>query len=298
MDYIELQITLTPYTAELSEVIAAELGELGYESFTDTENGLNAYIPVGQYQEAAAKVVFYNYKDIAGISYKVQFIPEQNWNAVWESNFSPLVIDGICTIRAPFHKNLPKTAINIVMEPKMAFGTGHHDTTYLMAEALLHFPVKNLQVLDIGCGTGILALIAAKRGAKKFVDAIDIDVWAKNSTLENARRNRVAHKIRAILGDASLIQKGKYDLILANINRNILLADMSTYAMGLKSGGSLMLSGIFTSDIPCILAEAQSHGLRPVEQKSRNNWAFCRLQVHELHELHELHESTNYTNKH
>jgi len=279
MDYIELQITLNPYVAELSEVLTAELGEVGYESFTDTEDGLNAYIPVNLYQESALKVVFHNYKHIADISYKPQFIPDRNWNAVWEANFSPLVIDGICTICAPFHKNLPKTAMNIVMEPKMAFGTGHHDTTYLMAEALLRFPVKNLQVLDMGCGTGILAMIAAKLGAKKFVDAIDIDVWAKNSTLENARRNRVAQKIRAILGDASLIQKGKYDLILANINRNILLADMSTYAMGLKPGGTLMLSGIFTTDVPDTLAEAQAHSLRLVEQKSRNNWAFCRLET-------------------
>ena len=279
MDYIELQITLSPYSAELSEVLAAELGELGYDSFTDTENGLNAYIPVSQYQESVVKVVFHNYKHIAVINYMPQFIKEQNWNEVWESNFSPIVVDGICTIYAPFHKKLPKTAMNIVMEPKMAFGTGHHDTTYLMAEALLHFPVKGLQVLDMGCGTGILAIIAAKLGAKKYIDAIDIDVWAKNSTLENARRNRTAQKIRAMLGDASLIQKGKYDLILANINRNILLADMGTYAMGLKPGGTLMLSGIFTADIPDVLAEAQRHGLRPVQQKSRNNWGFCELRV-------------------
>ena len=278
MDYIELQITLKPYTTELSEMLAAELGELGYESFADTENGLNAYVPVSLYQESAVKVVFHNYKHIADISYIPQFIPEQNWNEVWESNFRPLVIDGTCTIRAPFHKNLPKTAINIVVEPKMAFGTGHHDTTYLMAEALLHFPLKGLQVLDMGCGTGILAIIAAKLGAKKFIDAIDIDVWAKNSTLENARRNRVAQKVRAMLGDASLIQKGKYDLILANINRNILLADMSTYAMGIKPGGTLMLSGIFDTDVPDILAEAQRQGLCSVAQKLRNNWAFCRLE--------------------
>jgi ribosomal protein L11 methyltransferase len=277
VDYIELQITLKPYAVELGEMLAAELGELGYESFTDTEDGLNAYIPVNQYQESLLKVVFHNYKPVADISYVPQFIPEQNWNAVWESNFAPIVIDGICTIRAPFHKNLPKTAMTIVMEPKMAFGTGHHDTTCQMAEALLHFSVKDLQVLDMGCGTGILAIIAAKRGAKKFVDAIDIDVWAKNSTLENARRNRVTQKIRAILGDASLIGKDKYDLILANINRNILLADMSAYAMGLKPGGTLMLSGFLTADIPDILAEAQRQGLRPVTQRSRNNWAMCTM---------------------
>ncbi len=282
MDYIELQITLTPYSVEQSELLTAELGELGYESFVDTDNGLNAYIPVDRYRENDLKVLFFNYKDSVLIHYTPQFIPEQNWNAVWESNFDPVVIDGLCTIRAPFHKNLPKTAVNIVMEPKMAFGTGHHDTTYLMAEALLHFPVKGLQVLDMGCGTGILAIIAAKRGAKSFVDAIDIDVWAKNSTLENARRNRVSGKIRAIQGDASLIQRDKYDLILANINRNILLEDMSTYALGLKPGGTLMISGIFTSDLPDMIAAAESCGFRLITQKSRNNWAMARFTAEAL----------------
>ncbi len=277
MNYIELQINLTPYSTELSELLTAELGEAGFESFVDTETGLNAYIPVDDYKENIVKVLFHQYDKMAAISYTPQFIPEQNWNAVWESNFDPIVVDGICTIRAPFHKNLPKTAINIVMEPKMAFGTGHHDTTYLMAEALLHFPVKDLQVLDMGCGTGILAMIAAKRGAKKFVDAIDIDVWSKNSTLENAKRNRVGQKIRAILGDAALIQRHKYDLILANINRNILLEDMGTYATGLKPNGTLMVSGIFTTDLPDIIAAAEKEGLRQVAQKSRNNWAMAQF---------------------
>jgi ribosomal protein L11 methyltransferase len=277
MDYVELQITLSPYSTELAECLAAELDEQGYESFMDTENGLNAYIPIDTYQENIVKVIFHNYEDQAKLSYTTQFIAEQNWNAVWESNFDPLVIAGICTIKAPFHKDIPKTEINIVMEPKMAFGTGHHDTTHLMIETLLDFPVKGLQVLDMGCGTGILAMIAAKRGAKKFVDTIDIDVWAKNSTLENAKRNRVAQKIRVILGDASLIQRGKYDLILANINRNILLEDMSTYSLGLRPCGTLMISGIFTSDMGVLEGEALRQGLSKVAEKTRNNWAMMQF---------------------
>jgi ribosomal protein L11 methyltransferase len=277
MDYIELQITLSPYEEELAECLSAELGDLGYEGFATTDTGLNAYIPVPQYDEKAVKLLFYLYGKSAEITYTPQFIAEQNWNAVWEANFQPIIIANRCTVRAPFHKNLPKTELTLVITPKMAFGTGHHDTTYLMAEALLNFPVKNLQVLDMGCGTGILAMIAAKRGAKQFVDAIDIDVWSKNSTLENARRNRVGHKIRAILGDASLIQRDKYDLILANINRNILLADLRTYALGLKPGGTLFLSGFFPSDCPDLEAEALRHHFAKISETSRNNWAMMQF---------------------
>jgi ribosomal protein L11 methyltransferase len=277
MDYIELQITLTPYSDALSECLSAELGDLGYEGFADTDTGLRAYIPAAQYEERPVKLLFHLYGNRAEIRYTPQFIADRNWNAVWEANFEPLVIAGQCTVKAPFHKNLPKTARTIVIAPKMAFGTGHHDTTYLMAEALLHFPVKELQVLDMGCGTGILAILAVKCGAKKFVDAIDIDVWAKNNTLENARLNRVPHKIRALLGDASLIQRDKYDLIMANINRNILLSDLRTYALGLKPGGTLMVSGFFTSDSADLEAEARLHRLTKTAENARHNWAMIQF---------------------
>jgi ribosomal protein L11 methyltransferase len=277
MDYIELQITLSPYSAALTECLAAELGDLGYESFAETETGLCAYIPAEQYQEGAVKLLFHLYGSQVEIHYTPQFIADRNWNAVWESNFEPLVIAGQCTVKAPFHKNLPKTARTVVIAPKMAFGTGHHDTTYLMVEELLNFPVKGLQVLDMGCGTGILAILAAKCGAKPFIDAIDIDAWAKNNALENARLNRVQHKIRVLLGDASLIQRNKYNLILANINRNILLTDLRTYALGLKPGGTLMVSGIFTSDSVAIEAEARLYHLAKTSETARNNWAMMQF---------------------
>ncbi len=279
MDYIELKLQLNPYSEIVRDLLMADLGELGYESFAETDNGFSAYIPAGNYDERILKVALFNYKEQSGISYTTEYIAAQNWNALWESNFEPIVVDNLCTIRAPFHKNLPKTTYEIVMEPKMAFGTGHHHTTYLMLQAVLEIPMKGLQVLDMGCGTGVLAILAAKRGAKKFVDAIDIDVWAKNSTLENAKRNRVAQKIRTLLGDASLIQRGKYHLILANINRNILLEDISTYAMGLKPGGMVIVSGIYEADVDSIAAEAKKHNLKEIERRSRHAWAMAAFQL-------------------
>ncbi|MDR0693743.1 MAG: 50S ribosomal protein L11 methyltransferase [Prevotellaceae bacterium] len=278
MNYIEVKITLCPCTEAQREILIAELAENGYEGFSETEEGFNAYIPSSDYDERRLKILFFNYREQATISYTTGHIMEQNWNALWEAHFEPVVVDGVCTVRAPFHKNLPKTAYEIVMEPKMAFGTGHHHTTYLLLQALLEIPLKNLQVLDMGCGTGVLAILAAKRGAKKFVDAIDVDIWAKNSALENARRNRVAQKVRVLLGDAALIQRNKYHLILANINRNILLEDMKTYAMGLKPRGVLLVSGIYETDAGVVAAEAAQYGLCEIERRTRYSWAMVAFQ--------------------
>ena len=278
MNYIELKILLTPYSEILRDLLIADLGDIGYDSFVETDNGFQAYIPSDNYDERILKIILFNYQSQADISFSTEYIAEQNWNALWESNFEPIVVNNCCTIRAPFHKGLPKTEYEIVMEPKMAFGTGHHHTTFLMLQALLEIPLKNRQVLDMGCGTGVLAILAAKRGAKKFVDAIDIDIWSKNSTLENAKRNRVAQKIRVLLGDAALIRRNKYDLILANINRNILLDDMSTYSAGLKPLGVLIVSGIYETDVDTIVAEAARCGLCEITRRSRHSWAMAAFQ--------------------
>jgi ribosomal protein L11 methyltransferase len=282
MNYLEVKITLRPCTEAHRELLIAELAESGYESFVETDEGLNAYIPSRDYDERRLKIILFRYREQLEISHTTEHIMERNWNALWEAHFEPIVVDALCTVRAPFHKNLPKTAYEIVMEPKMAFGTGHHHTTYLLLQALLEIPLKNLQVLDMGCGTGVLAILAAKRGAKKFVDAIDTDVWAKNSTLENAKRNRVAHKIRVLLGDAALIQRNKYHLILANINRNVLLEDMKTYALGLKPRGVLLASGIYESDVDTVAAEAAQHGLFEIERRARHSWAMIAFQKNVL----------------
>ncbi|MDR1405641.1 MAG: 50S ribosomal protein L11 methyltransferase [Prevotellaceae bacterium] len=278
MNYIEVKITLHPCTEAHREILIAELAENGYESFAETGEGFNAYIPVHDYDERRLKILFFSYREQTGISYATEHIMEQNWNAQWEACFEPVVVDGLCTVRAPFHKNLPKTAYEIVMEPKMAFGTGHHHTTYLLLQALLEIPLENLQVLDMGCGTGILAILAAKCGAKKFVDAIDVNLQAKNSALENARRNRVAQKIRVLLGDAALIQRNKYHLILANINRNILMEDMKTYAMGLKPRGVLLASGIYENDVDAVAAEAAQYDLCEIDRRTRHAWAMAAFQ--------------------
>ncbi|MDR0668138.1 MAG: 50S ribosomal protein L11 methyltransferase [Prevotellaceae bacterium] len=273
MDYIELQVQLQPYSETICDLLIAELAEYRYDAFIATATGFTAYIPCPDYDERTLKVLFYPYRKQATIAYRAVFIPDRNWNSLWESGSEPVVIAQRCTIRAPFHKGLPKTDYELIIDPQMAFGTGHHPTTQLMLEALLDAPVKNAQVLDMGCGTGVLAILAAKRGARKFVDAIDTDVWAKNSTLGNARRNRVAQKIRAIVGDAAFVQREKYHLIAANINRHVLLDDMNVYAMGLKPQGQLFVSGFYDADADRIADEARSCGLKETGRRSRQSWS-------------------------
>ena len=272
MDYIEVKLILQPHSDELAEILTAEFGELGFESFTDTETGFDAYIPIKDYSKNALTDCLEAYQKQAKITVADTLIKAKNWNAVWESNFEPITIDNRCTIRAPFHTDMPKLEFDIVIEPKMSFGTGHHSTTYLVAEWLLNNNVSNKKILDMGCGTGILAILAALKNARP-IDAIDIDEWAYDNAIENVRTNKVAGSITVRQGDASLLKGHTYDIILANINRNILLQDMVTYSKSLVDGGTLVVSGIFTEDIPTITAEATKQGLQQVEEKSRNKWA-------------------------
>ena len=272
MDYIEIKLTIQPYSEELSEILTAELGDLGYESFFETEDGLETYIQVSNYNKSELENLLEEYKEKYSIKFEETLIKAQNWNAVWESNFEPIVIDNRCTVRAPFHTDMPKLEYDIVIEPKMSFGTGHHDTTYLVAEWLLNNNVNGLKALDMGCGTGILAILAAMKNAQP-VDAIDIDEWAYNNAIENVKTNNLADSITVKQGAASLLNGYSYNLILANINRNILLQDMATYTASLAKDGILVVSGIFTEDIPAITEEATKQGLQKVEEKSRNKWA-------------------------
>ena len=278
-EYIEVAIRIKPFTDEYAEIITAEVSELPYESFTVEDEILKCYIQKEQYDAQALKVVL---SGLEGMGFKMEhsavLVPAVNWNAVWESQFSPIVVDGRCTIKASFHERLKKTRFNITIDPKMAFGTGHHQTTYMMCRALLdnEESVRGKVVMDMGCGTAVLAILAAKMGASK-VYGIDIDAVAAISAYDNARINRVGSRIETYCGDASLLQRNSYDVLLANINRNILLQDIPTYALSLHKGGLLFVSGFYVEDMPMILGMAASAGLEYVSHDSIDNWCCIKF---------------------
>ena len=298
MNYIEVAIEITPYTEEYAEIVMAMLDDIPFESFSTEEPLLKGYIGQDNFNQQNLKTVlsfFDNGASEFSVSYTTSFIQEENWNKTWESDFEPIFIDGLVTVKAPFHRNLPLTKYNIRIEPKMAFGTGHHQTTTMMVKAMLDLngegeasgilcgasgvlggkwrSLRNKQVLDMGTGTGVLAILAAKMKAKRAVHAIDVDIVAVNSAKENAWKNRLADAVHTLYGDGSLIQANKYDLILANINRNILLQDMDTYYRGMRSGGVLVLSGFYTEDIPVLEQCAIEKGFRMVFSRDIDNWA-------------------------
>ena len=274
MDYAELNFIVTPKNPGV-EILIAELAEIGFESFVETDNGVLAYIPDISYSEQKIQALEILRTDVAIFDYSFKLIKAQNWNAVWESSFKPILVNDICVVRAPFHAPVKDVKYDIVIEPKMAFGTGHHETTYLMMEKLLNIDVKTDHVLDMGCGTAVLAILASKLGAAE-ITAIDNDEWAYNNSLENTLKNE-ASGIKVLLGDAKLLPGKKFNLILANINRNILLQDMPFYIDSLESKGSLLMSGFFTTDIPVIQKKAEDSGLFFVEQRHKNNWALLHF---------------------
>ena len=273
-EYIEVAINIAPFSEENAEIVTAEISELPFESFSMEDPCLKCYIQKELYDAQALKVVL---GGMEGMGFEVGFtanlMPAVNWNAVWESQFTPIVVDGLCTIKASFHEGLKKTRYNITIDPKMAFGTGHHQTTYMMCRALLQNEdaVRDKVVLDMGCGTAILAILAAKMKAA-HVYGIDIDAVAAISAYDNARLNRVGKKIETYCGDASLLQRNTYDTILANINRNILLQDMPTYAKCLRRDGRLFVSGFYVEDMPMLIGIAEASGLEYVSHDSIDNW--------------------------
>ena len=279
-EYIEVSIRINPFTEENSEILMAELEDIPFESFTAEEPYLKCYIQKDLYSPQMLKVILSGLDESAFSieEFNARLIPPVNWNAQWESQFDPIVVDRKCTIKAPFHKDLPRTRFNITIEPHMAFGTGHHQTTYMMCRALLQneVAIKGKTVLDMGCGTAILAILAAKLGAAR-VYGIDIDAVAASSAFDNARRNRVGRKVETYCGDASLLQMGKYDIILANINRNILIQDMASYARSMKRQGLLFVSGFYTGDKDAVIESASQQGFEFIAADNMEDWCCIKF---------------------
>lgn len=278
MNYLEFKFIIDP-VQPASEILIAELGQIGFESFVENDNGILAYIPKQDFEEDSLSDIQILQSDEFDVTYTSKEIEQVNWNEEWEKNFHPIVVDDICSVRAPFHPEVD-AKYDIVIEPKMSFGTGHHATTHMMIQFLLKHDFEGERVLDMGCGTGVLAIVAEKRGAAA-VDAIDIDNWCYLNTQENVERNS-CHNITAYEGTAELLRDKTYDTIIANINRNILLEDMQTYSKCLETGGELYLSGFYEADIPAIREECQKHGLRYSEFLEREGWVALRFLKREI----------------
>ena len=256
--YIGYHFTIAPLELG-SEILIAELGEKAFESFIETETGISAYVQKDLWNEDILEDIQILTNPEFKIEYTFEEIEQVNWNEEWEKNFEPIDVDGKCHVRAPFHEKT-NAEFDIVIEPKMSFGTGHHETTHMMIQHLLETDVKGKKTLDMGCGTAILAILAEMKGAQP-IDAIDIDNWCYLNSIENAERNNCKY-ISVYEGDASLLVGKKYDVIIANINRNILLNDMQQYVDCLNQNGILFLSGFYTEDIPAISESCTSKGLK------------------------------------
>jgi len=271
--YIEYNFKVEPLQPG-TEILIAELGYVGFESFVETEDGVTAYIQKDEWRDNILDEVEILNSAEFKIDHSFLEIEQINWNIEWEKNFSPIEVDGKCVVRAPFHpeRNLE---YEIVIEPKMSFGTGHHETTFMMLQYILENEFEGKSVLDMGCGTAVLAILVEMRGASS-IDAIDIDDWCYENSLENTEKNH-CQNISVYLGDASLLKDQKYNVIIANINRNILLEDMHVYKKCLKSGGLLYLSGFYTQDLAIIKETCNNLGLEFVDNKEKNNWVAAKF---------------------
>lgn len=281
MNYYELAFTYasTIETSIINDVLAAELGEIGFESFTENENGLSGYISdqlynVKSLQEKLAAFPLENVE----IRYTESLVESKDWNEEWEKNyFKPIRIGKDCIIRASFHEHEPGYTYNIIIDPKMAFGTGNHETTYLMISEMLKLDLTGKELLDMGCGTAVLAILARMKGAGRVV-AIDIDEWAYNNALENIRLNNTDDIQVALGGAEQIATAGQFDIVFANINRNILLNDIRHYNGCMKSGALLFMSGFYTQDIPAIEEECKRNGLTLLSYTEKNNWVAVKVQ--------------------
>ena len=273
-NFIAVNFTVGAAQEFLSDLLMNELAAIGFDSFDANETGFSAYIPEHLFKEEIMQEQLAGYAADFEFTHTMQIIPYQNWNEVWESNFPPVIVSEQVYIYANFHPAQPQYPFQIKMHPKMAFGTGHHETTLQMAEQLLGLSVEGLSVLDMGCGTGVLAILARLKGAKSIL-AIDNDPIASNSATENFEINEVFGEV--ICGDAKDIQGLSFDLILANINRNILINDMAAYAASLVKGGTILFSGFYEEDLSFIKQAASENGLVYQMHSAKNNWVVAKF---------------------
>ncbi|WP_400077159.1 50S ribosomal protein L11 methyltransferase [Winogradskyella sp. R77965] len=259
-----------------TEILIAELGYAGFESFLETEEGVTAYIQKKEWREDILEDIQILSSDEFKITHEFNEIKQTNWNAEWEKNFNPIVVDELVTVRASFHDK-PQTKYDLIIEPKMSFGTGHHETTHMMIQHILKNDFKNKSVLDMGCGTGVLAILTEKVGATK-IDAIDIDNWCYLNSLENVDRND-CELISVFEGDSSFLDNQKYDVIIANINRNILLADIPVYSNHLNKNGTLFLSGFYEEDLEIIKSKCAENDLVFIDIILKNRWLAVKFIV-------------------
>lgn len=280
MKYLEFSFRILPCTETVNDVLSAVLGEVGFESFVEQPDGINAYIQKDLYDEEAFKEAITNFPlPDTRIEYSYQEAEDKDWNEEWEKNFfQPIIIGDRCVIHSTFHQDVPQAEYDIVINPQMAFGTGHHETTSLIISELLDNDLQGKSLLDMGCGTSILTILARMRGAAPCT-AIDIDEWCVRNSLENISLNGV-DCIDVFQGDASSLEgKGQFDIIIANINRNILLNDLPQYVRCMHPGSELYMSGFYIDDIPVIQAEAERNGLHLVHHREKNRWAAVKFEL-------------------
>ena len=267
MKYTELSFSFSPNT-DRADIVIAKLNEIEFESYVETENGVDAYIQEGLFNQDKLMEVIEDLKSLFQFKYTIKGIKQENWNQQWEDNFNPVEINKNCFIRAHFHDKIDCN-YEIIITPKMSFGTGHHETTFLMMNEMFQIDFKNKKVLDMGCGTGVLAILSKKLGASD-IQAIDIDEWCYENSVENAILNNT-EEIDFMLGDVADINR-KFDVVLANINRNIILEDINKYIDSMNRNSDLLLSGFLSEDVVIIRDKVESLGLSFVSHKNKNKW--------------------------
>ncbi len=267
MDYIQYKVSCAQ---ELTDILIALFGEYPFDTFEEEEAGMAAYIPA-QKEDEATKNAIQLLQQQFGFQYERIFMPAQNWNEVWESNFEPIVVDDFCGLRAEFHPPISRVKYELLIQPKMAFGTGHHATTYQMIQQMQFIDFVGKRVLDYGCGTGVLAILASKQGAT-FVDAVDIDEWAYENTIENISINN-SPTIHVVQGDLALVKDETYDVVLANITFSVISASLAALSLMIPSGGWLLTSGFYLGHGKMLMLQATDYGFQAVRESQRNDWA-------------------------